>query len=505
MATGQLNAVLCYLRRAVLPAEGNTSDGQLLQRFLATRDETAFEALLRRHGRMVLSVCRRILSNLADAEDAFQASFVVLVRKAATVAGHASLGGWLHGVAYRTALKARATRARQLAKEKQMARPEAVCDQGSPWSELRPIIDEELGRLPDKYREPIILCDLEGQTRKAAAQRLGCCEGTLSGRLARARVILAKRLAQRGLALSGGAMAVTLAANAATAALPVPLVSSTVKAAALVAAGHAVAGAFPASVAALTEGVLKTMSMSKVKLVFVVALAVSLAGAGWGIYQTRAAEKAQVQSRPAGTIASDAPIKMPANFNLPIQPAPTQVLASIDGDGKLVVKHAVITCVPVGPPALPGKELPAPPRAQGDTAPAVAEAKPAVQLRAAVELRAETYDLDKVQVFDNKGKKVASKQVRQLLKKETVALVSLWGQKVDPLHLRVLRDGILVFELPPPKGMPGFPGIAPPGIQPLPAPAIPPGFGGGSAPSGTGIAQPPIVAPGPLSPPERRP
>ncbi|HMF15612.1 MAG TPA: RNA polymerase sigma factor [Gemmataceae bacterium] len=257
MATGQLNGVLCYLRRAVLPAEGNTSDGQLLQRFLATRDEMAFEAVLRRHGRMVLSVCRRILSNSADVEDAFQASFVVLVRKAATVAGHASLGGWLHGVAYRTALKARATRARQLAKEKQMARPEAVCDQGNPWSELRPIIDEELGRLPDKYREPIILCDLEGQTRKAAAERLGCPEGTLSGRLARARVILAKRLAQRGLALSAGAMAVTLAANAATAALPVPLVSSTVKAAALVAAGHAVAGAFPASVAALAEGVLK--------------------------------------------------------------------------------------------------------------------------------------------------------------------------------------------------------------------------------------------------------
>src|SRR5262249_38083308 len=157
---------------------------------------------------------------------------------------------------------------------------------------------------PDKYREPIILCDLEGQTRKAAAERLGCPEGTLSGRLARARVILAKRLAQRGLALSAGAMAVTLAANAATAALPVPLVSSTVKAAALVAAGHAVAGAFPASVAALTEGVLKTMSMSKVKLVFAVALAVSLAGAGWGIYQTRAADKAQVQPQPAGTIGS---------------------------------------------------------------------------------------------------------------------------------------------------------------------------------------------------------
>jgi RNA polymerase sigma factor (sigma-70 family) len=501
MATGQLNAVLCYLRRAVLPAEGNTSDGQLLQRFLATRDETAFEALLRRHGRMVLSVCRRILFNLADSEDAFQASFVVLVRKAATVAGHASLGGWLHGVAYRTALKARAARARQLAKEKQMARPEAVCDQGSPWSELRPIIDQELGRLPDKYREPIILCDLEGQTRKAAAQRLGWSEGTLSGRLARARVILAKRLARRGLALSAGAMAVTLAANAATAALPVPLVSSTVKAAVLVAAGHAVAGAFPASVAALTEGVLKTMSMSKVKLVFAVALAVSLAGAGWGVYQTRAADKAQVQSQPAGTIGSSAPIKMPANFNLPIHPPPTQILASIDGDGKLVIKHPIMTFVPVGPPAPPVKEPPAPPGAQGNAAPgnAIAKVKPAV------ELRAETYDLDKVQVFDNKGKKVTSKQVRQLLKKETLALASLWGQKVDPLHLRVLRDGILVFELPPPKGMPGFPGIAPPGIQPLPAPAILPPFGAGSAPSSTGIGQPPIVAPGPLSPPEGRP
>jgi hypothetical protein len=138
-------------------------------------------------------------------------------------------------------------------------------------------------------------------------------------------------------------------------------------------------------------------------------------------------------------------------------------LASIDGDGRLVIKHAVMTCVPVGPPAPPLQQLPAPPAAQGNSAPAIAEVKPPVQLGAAVELRAETYDFDKVQVFDNKGKKVTSKQVRQLLKKETPAL-ALWGQKVDPLHLRVLRDGILVFELPPPKGMPGFPGIAPPGI-----------------------------------------
>ncbi|HMF15613.1 MAG TPA: hypothetical protein VKE98_00330 [Gemmataceae bacterium] len=243
------------------------------------------------------------------------------------------------------------------------------------------------------------------------------------------------------------------------------------------------------------------MSMSKVKLVFAVALAVSLAGAGWGIYQTRAADKAQVQPQPAGTIGSGPAIKMPANFNLPIHPAPTQVLASIDGDGKLVIKHAFINFVPVGPPAPPLKEVPALPGAQNNAAPAIAIAK----MKPAVEMRAETYDLDKVQVFDNKGKKVTSKQVREVLKKETLALASLWGQKVDPLHLRVLRDGILVFELPPPKGMPGLPGIAPPGIQPLPAPVLPPGFGAGSAPSSTGIAQPPIVAPGSPSPPERRP
>src|SRR5262249_6261929 len=156
------------------------------------------------------------------------------------------------------------------------------------WHELRPLLDQELNRLPDKYREPVVLCDLEGNTRKEAAQRLGWPEGTLSGRLSRARVLLGRRLARHGLVLSGGALAATLSCNAVSAAVPAPLVSSTVQAAALVAAGHAAASAVSAPVAALTEGVLQAMFVTKLKIVTAVALAVGLLGVGFGLYVTRA-------------------------------------------------------------------------------------------------------------------------------------------------------------------------------------------------------------------------
>src|SRR5262249_26019760 len=159
-----------------------------------------------RHGPMVLGVCRRVLDHAHDAEDAFQATFLVLARKAASIVARDTVGNWLYGVAYRTAHKARVAAARRRLKERQMSRPEALDE--DVWRELRPVLDQELNRLPEKYREPVILCDLEGQTRKEAARRLGWPEGTLSGRLSRARVLLAKRLARHGLTLSGGAMAV---------------------------------------------------------------------------------------------------------------------------------------------------------------------------------------------------------------------------------------------------------------------------------------------------------
>jgi hypothetical protein len=197
------------------------------------------------------------------------------------------LANWLYGVAFRTAQKALSAGVRRRQKERKMARPEAVPN--DVWHELRPVLDRELNSLPDIYREPVILCDVEGHTHKKAAQLLGCPEGTLSVRLKRAREMLAKRLKRRGLTLAGGAAALVISKQSATAALSAPLVSSTVHAAAMVAAGHAVAGVASAPVAALTEGVLK--AMFRCKLTFGAALAVALGALGISIclYQTRAA------------------------------------------------------------------------------------------------------------------------------------------------------------------------------------------------------------------------
>ena len=175
MATGQDNSLLRHLRRAALLHDsGDLTDGQLLERFLAAREEAAFEVLLRRHGPMVLGVCRRVLSNVHDAEDAFQAAFVVLIRKGPSLLPRQTLGNWLYGVAYHTALKARAAGWKRRAKERQAA---VVSRSQTPAEDtghdLLPLLDRELDRLPDKYREAVVLCELEGKTRQEAATQLG--------------------------------------------------------------------------------------------------------------------------------------------------------------------------------------------------------------------------------------------------------------------------------------------------------------------------------------------
>ncbi len=259
------------------------TDGQLLDRFLLFRDAAAFEALVRRHGPMVLGVCRRMVGDLHDAEDAFQATFLVLVRKAASVAPREAVGNWLYGVAYRTALEARARNARRRARETQgnaMAIPAAP--QQPDWKELRPILDQELNRLPARYRSPVILCDLEGRGRKEASRQLRLPEGTLSSRLARGRKMLAGRLTRRGVTFSAGALALTLAHNAVMA-CPPALTASVVRAGLLVAAGRAATAVVSARAAALTKGVLKTMFLSKVKGAMLGVLTVAVLGAGAGL------------------------------------------------------------------------------------------------------------------------------------------------------------------------------------------------------------------------------
>src|SRR4051812_14924501 len=167
-------AVHSVIRSARSAALRHDSDGALVEAFVRRRDEAAFEALLRRHGPMVLGVCRRVLGNVQDAEDAFQATFLVLVRKGASIMPREMVGNWLHGVAFRTALEAKKMTARRRAKERDVADvPRPASSPTDVWKEILPLLDQELGRLADKYRVPIVLCDLEGKTHKEAARQLG--------------------------------------------------------------------------------------------------------------------------------------------------------------------------------------------------------------------------------------------------------------------------------------------------------------------------------------------
>jgi RNA polymerase sigma factor (sigma-70 family) len=279
----QMSSVLRHLRSCLLARDaGGLTDGQLLECFLTRREEAAFEALVRRHGPMVLGVCRRVLGNPHDAEDAFQATFLVFVRKAASIAQRELVANWLYGVACRTAREARTAATRRRVKERQAGLASRAEGLDKPaWQDLRPVLDTALSRLPEKYRAPVVLCDLESRSRKDAARQLGCPEGTLSSRLARGRVLLARRLARHGLTLSAGATALTLAQYA-SAALPGSLVVTTVQAAMPGMAGKTTAAFEPsARVAALTQGVLKAMWMTKFKIATILFLVLGVAG--WGV------------------------------------------------------------------------------------------------------------------------------------------------------------------------------------------------------------------------------
>jgi RNA polymerase sigma factor (sigma-70 family) len=288
MLNRQQEVVLPHLCRWIGPQfGGDVSDRALLERFLDQRDPAAFAALVRRHGPTVYGVCRRVLKNVHDAEDAFQATFLVLVRRGRSIARRDALGSFLYGVAYRVALRARADAVRRRKHERQAASGVEASVPERPPEDVRPILDEEVNRLPEKYRRPIVLCYFEGKTYQEAARLLGWPAGTASTRLARARELLRTRLALRGLALSSVALAASLAERTASAAEAGLLAEATANAALRLAAGRA-AGVVSTRVIALTEGVVQTMFLRKLKTLAGVFLAIGMACGGAGALCTLA-------------------------------------------------------------------------------------------------------------------------------------------------------------------------------------------------------------------------
>jgi RNA polymerase sigma factor (sigma-70 family) len=295
MPTSPLSVVIQHLLADLRPDGNGRTDGELWARFLRNRDEDALASLVRRHAPMVWGVCRRLL-NHHDAEDAFQATFLVLVRKAAEVPRRA-VANWLYGVARQTAVRLRATAAKRRRRERQVVNmPEPPVAEVRD-ADLQSLLHEEVSRLPGHYRGVVVLCDLEGRTRKEAARHLGIPEGSVASRLARARALLAKRLARRGVGFSGGSVAAVLSAGAASSAPPA-LVASTIRAASLLAAGQA-AGIVSAKVADLTEGAVNAMFVTRIKSVLAVVLVVAaLAGGAGLLFQAQAAEPPKAKEGP---------------------------------------------------------------------------------------------------------------------------------------------------------------------------------------------------------------
>ena len=268
-------------------ALADAEDQELLEQFAANQNEAAFAALLRRHGPMVWGVCQRLVPHRQDAEDCFQATFLVLCRKAGSIGRADQLANWLFGVARRAALNSQSQRARR-------ARHEALCPTlpdvsgaaPAPWDDTPSVLDEELARLPARYRQPLLLCGLEGMTHAQAGKSLGWPVGTVAGRLSRGREMLRSRLERRGVMAPGAALSALLIAESAPACVPPQLVSASVRSAvAMFMAGQSAPPDIPATVAALVRGVLNKMFVHRVLtqsvLVAVAALALGSAAETW--------------------------------------------------------------------------------------------------------------------------------------------------------------------------------------------------------------------------------
>ncbi|HKI18194.1 MAG TPA: sigma-70 family RNA polymerase sigma factor, partial [Isosphaeraceae bacterium] len=282
------------------------SDAQLLGRFTAGGAQdaggSAFRELVHRHGPIVMGVCRQILRHSHDADDAFQATFLVLVRKARSIQVRDSLAPWLYKVAYRTAMRARASASRYRVTDIEQADViEGSADEAYQL-DVRPLLQEELGRLPEKYRSPIVLCHLEGRSHEEAARILSWPVGTVSGRLSRGRQLLRSRLERRGVAVSSAMVSSSLL-DSSRVVPPNSLVDSVVGAA----TGSA-STTVSASVLTLTQGVLKAMLLNKLKataLVFLFVGAISGGAGVWARWQGGRPNRPQARQQPKTGIPSD--------------------------------------------------------------------------------------------------------------------------------------------------------------------------------------------------------
>ncbi len=294
------NTVVQQVRGLVRPADGGLADAQLIARWLASRDEAAFELLVWRHGPTVRGVCQRLLRKPQDVEDAFQATFLVFLRKACTIGKRDAVGSWLYKVAYRVALQARGrTAPERLLDGRDVLVPAPPGADAVAWRDVRPVLDEEINRLPRRYRSVFVLRCLQGKSDEETARELGVPAGTVQSRLSRARARLRSRLTRRGVTLTAAALAAGWAAEA-SATVPAALVRVTVRAALSGAAEQAVgAGVITAQAATLAKGALYAMWMTKVQMTAALVLSVVVLGGGAFSYRTLAAGPGDEPSRVA--------------------------------------------------------------------------------------------------------------------------------------------------------------------------------------------------------------
>jgi RNA polymerase sigma factor (sigma-70 family) len=431
MASGRMRGVVRELRQRAL-SNSSLTDGELLERYLAGREDAAFAALVRRHGPMVLAVCRRIVRDPHDADDAFQATFLVLVRRAASIKPCERVGAWLYGVAYRTALKAKAMSQRRRSKQQPLADVPAPPLPGD--SEWLALLDREIQRLPDKYRLPIVLCDLEGKTRKQAAATLGWPEGTVATRLRDGRALVQKRLARHGLAVTGAAATFAWGQALSAITVPAPLCTTTIQLASVFASGKA-AGLVPLNILALAEGVLQAMMVTKLKNATALVALVALLGAGLHGLSGQgvpAVDATPVEQRQAPD--TPAPIVPPAeaaleenNGKLPTTPPPVQALVSIDKD-KVIVR--------TNQPVYRRRQV------------VDSNGQSRTMYEVAFMLRRDRYERSEVEVSKAHDKERRTFADDEIATEEMPALIVYGKGNIDPLHLRLIKEGTLIVALP---------------------------------------------------------